>query len=85
MPDLLALALRCGPHTVLYAGLILLPWCCPVVIARRQRGNAFSARADARKLAHSIVSKIRHPIYVFGAWRPRSTALQVGHSGCGLA
>jgi hypothetical protein len=43
----------------------------PWFLARKELGDAFSARPDARKLVTSgIYSKIRHPVYVFGtpAW-----------------
>ena len=79
---LLALALRFGPHTrVWYAGLILAAVGLPLwVVARRQLGSAFSARAEARQLVtRGLYSKIRHPIYVFGclAYFGSLLALQV--------
>jgi protein-S-isoprenylcysteine O-methyltransferase Ste14 len=43
----------------------------PWFLARKQLGDAFSARAEARKLVTwGVYSRIRHPVYVFGsvAW-----------------
>jgi protein-S-isoprenylcysteine O-methyltransferase Ste14 len=66
---LFALAVRFGPRTRLsYAGLILATAALPFwVAARRQLGDAFSAKPEARRLVtQGLYSKIRHPIYVFG-------------------
>ena len=39
-----------------------------IAIARFQLGKSFALRAEARKLVtHGVYSKIRNPIYVFGA------------------
>jgi protein-S-isoprenylcysteine O-methyltransferase Ste14 len=79
---LFALAVRYGPHTrVWYAGLTLAAVTLPLwVIARRQLGDAFSAKPEARRLVtHGLYSRIRHPIYLFGclAYFGSLLALQV--------
>jgi protein-S-isoprenylcysteine O-methyltransferase Ste14 len=79
---LFALAVRFGPHTrIWYVGLILATVTLPLwVIARRQLGDAFSARPEARRLVtQGMYSKIRHPIYIFGclAYLGSLLALQV--------
>jgi protein-S-isoprenylcysteine O-methyltransferase Ste14 len=39
------------------------------MLARRQLGDSFAVRAEARKLVtHGIYSKIRNPIYLFGGF-----------------
>ena len=65
----LTLAIRFGPHTaVWYAGLALAAVGLPLwIVARRQLGDAFAAKAAARRLVTTgLYSRIRHPIYVFG-------------------
>jgi protein-S-isoprenylcysteine O-methyltransferase Ste14 len=60
------------PLATWWLGLVLcIVFTPPWFLARKQLGDAFSARPEARKLVTSgIYSKIRHPVYVFGsvAW-----------------
>ncbi len=66
---LLALAAWRGPHTrARYAGLALALVAMPLwVVARRQLGDSFSVRPEARRLVTTgLYSRIRHPVYVFG-------------------
>jgi protein-S-isoprenylcysteine O-methyltransferase Ste14 len=60
------------PLATWWLGLVLcVVFTPPWFLARKELGDAFSARPDARKLVTSgIYSKIRHPVYVFGtpAW-----------------
>jgi protein-S-isoprenylcysteine O-methyltransferase Ste14 len=60
------------PIATWWLGLVLcLVFTPPWFLARKQLGEAFSVRADARKLVTGgMYSKIRHPVYVFGgvAW-----------------
>ena len=59
-----------GPHGPLrWAGLMLaLVGLSGVVVARWTLGKSFSVTPQARQLVtHGIYSKIRNPIYVFGA------------------
>ena len=67
---LVALAVRFGPRTpVWYSGLLLSAVSFPLwVVARRQLGTAFSARAEARHLVtRGLYARLRHPIYIFGS------------------
>lgn len=67
---LVALAVRLGLRTpVWYTGLLLTAVSFPLwMVARRQLGTAFSARAEARHLVtRGLYARIRHPIYVFGS------------------
>ena len=69
----LVLALRTGHRTLpWYVGLGLVIVCAPLwIVARRQLGESFSLRPEARRLVtHGLYSKFRHPVYVFGglAW-----------------
>jgi protein-S-isoprenylcysteine O-methyltransferase Ste14 len=67
---ILALAVWFGPRgaVVWYVGLCLSivavpPW----LAAKRQLGESFSVRPEARQLiTGGLYSKFRHPIYVFG-------------------
>ena len=79
---LIVLALQFGARTaVWYTGLLLASASLPLwVVARRQLGTAFSAKAEARHLVtQGLYSRIRHPIYVFGclAYFGSLLALQV--------
>jgi protein-S-isoprenylcysteine O-methyltransferase Ste14 len=51
-----------------YAGLGLCVVCTPLwCIAKWQLAEAFSVRADARRLVtQGLYSRLRHPIYIFG-------------------
>ena len=65
----LALGIVAGQHNALSTIALCLSLGCAVLwfIARRQLGDAFSVRPEARFLVTSgLYSKIRHPIYVFG-------------------
>jgi protein-S-isoprenylcysteine O-methyltransferase Ste14 len=67
---LLALALRFGAHTtVWYAGLLLAWACFPFwLVARRQLGDAFTLKPEARQLVtRGLYARLRHPIYLFGS------------------
>lgn len=58
---------------LMVVGLIL--W----VTARLQLGDSFSVSAQARKLVtHGLYSKIRNPVYVFGAMALGGFALAIG-------
>lgn len=49
-------------------GLIAISGFALVILARVQLGDSFTARAEARELvAHGLYSRIRHPVYFFGA------------------
>ncbi len=60
------------PLATWWLGLVLcLVFTPPWFLARKQLGDAFAVRADARKLVTwGMYSKFRHPVYVFGgvAW-----------------
>lgn len=62
-------ALLSGPRGVLwYAGLCLSMACAALwFVARRQLGEAFSVRPEARRLVtRGLYARFRHPIYIFG-------------------
>ncbi len=63
------LAFRYGARTWLRPlGLVLaLGGLALWLVARRQLGDAFTIRAEARRLVRSgLYARVRHPIYVFG-------------------
>jgi len=62
------------------AGLtLMIPGMALWVTARLQLGDSFSVRAQARKLVtHGLYSKIRNPVYVFGAMAISGLALSIG-------
>jgi protein-S-isoprenylcysteine O-methyltransferase Ste14 len=69
-PVVLALAVLLGPRgTLWYAGLCLSVVSAALwLVARRQLGDAFSTRLEARHLVtRGLYAKLRHPIYVFGS------------------
>ena len=66
---LAALAIQSGARVTLwYVGLCLSALFAVLwFVAKRQLGEAFSVRPEARRLVtRGVYSKIRHPIYVFG-------------------
>ena len=56
------------PHTIWFVPLGLSVVCAVAwFVARRQLGEAFSVRPEARQLVTTgFYAKLRHPIYVFG-------------------
>ena len=64
-----ALGVVAGQHSALSTVALCLSLVCALLwmVARRQLGDAFSVKPEARFLVTSgLYSKIRHPIYVFG-------------------
>jgi protein-S-isoprenylcysteine O-methyltransferase Ste14 len=65
-----AMAIALRSHTVYwFSGLTLAAVTFPLwIVARLQLGSAFSVKARAQRLVTSgLYSRIRHPIYLFGA------------------
>jgi protein-S-isoprenylcysteine O-methyltransferase Ste14 len=57
---------RANLHHFLGGAISLVAFCL-WMMARRQIGDSFAVRAEAKKLVtHGLYSKIRNPIYVFG-------------------
>ena len=65
--------------TRILGSLIFLPSVALLILARLQLGRSFSVGAEARALVTSgLYSKIRNPIYVFGALAIGSGILVLG-------
>ncbi len=63
------LAFRHGAHTWIWTcGLSLGALSLPIwIVARRQLGQSFTVRAEARQLVtRGLYARLRHPIYIFG-------------------
>jgi protein-S-isoprenylcysteine O-methyltransferase Ste14 len=63
------------------AGVVIgLPSLALFVLARTELGDSFSVRAKAQKLVtHGLYSRIRNPIYIFGALVAASFLLYINH------
>jgi len=78
------LVFRHGPRTSIWIcglglGVLSFPFW---IVARRQLGQSFSVRAEARQLVtRGLYARLRHPIYIFGGLAYLGVFLALQHRG----